>query len=324
MAPRRGGGSSGGYSSGSSNQCSDYDAFATTFARIYIAFHALFFLVFVTVFFILVAKHKRTKRVAKAPLLWFCLYFSIIFSIISTALSIIFNTLSECGIFVGNDAYRASISIDWLGTTATLLVILAIMFPISQRLHHGNKGMGGLVRIAHSVTLGLFAILLIVSLSITTRVVDALYSSGYRYGLGSDIADLAIHQRRIWVACYAMGVICMLVAAATMLFALVRNPNFRRGSLRIGIPLLILSSLAMTLLDLGGYIHNTYGSFSSYRSTRYLEQSYEAQLFLRYFFYTCAFLSTLLVGSTADLHGSYAPRFDLQAPAPPMYQPRVH
>lgn len=81
MAPRRGGGYSGGYSSGSSNQCSDYDAFATTISRIYIAFHALFFLVYLAVFFLTIAKHKRTKRIAKAPLLWLCLFLSIILSI---------------------------------------------------------------------------------------------------------------------------------------------------------------------------------------------------------------------------------------------------
>lgn len=147
----------------------------------------------------------------------------------AAALSIVFNTLSECGIFVGTDAYRASIAIDWLGTLAPFLIIVAIMFPISQRLHLGNKGMGGLVRIVHSTTLGLYAILLIVSLSIMTRIADEAYSTTSRYGVSSSIEDLGLHQRRIWVAYYVFGVICALVAAGTMLFALVRNPNFRRG-----------------------------------------------------------------------------------------------
>ncbi|KAK1148838.1 hypothetical protein N8T08_008723 [Aspergillus melleus] len=322
MVPRRGGGSSGGYSSGSSSQCSDYGAFAATISRIYIAFHALFFLVFIAVLFVTVAKHKRTKRVARVPLLWLPLFFSIIFAILATMLNIIFSTLSECGILIGNEPYRANIAITWLDTLATFLVIVAIMIPISRRLHHGNKGMGRLVLMVHSATLGLFAVLLIVSLSISTRVMDAYYSSN-RYGLSYGIADLVVHQRRIWVAYHVFGVICMLVAAGTMLFALVRNPNFRRGPLRIKIILLILSSLAMPLLGLAGYVHNSYGTYSSYGSIKYLERSYEAQLFLKYFFYTCAFLSTVMVGSTADLYGNHAPRFDRQPPAQQMYQARV-
>ncbi|KAI9044815.1 uncharacterized protein KD926_010987 [Aspergillus affinis] len=323
MAPRRGGGS-GGYSSGSSSQCSDYGAFAATISRIYIAFHALFFLVFIAAFFVTVAKHKRTKRIAKLPLLWLSLFFSIVFAILATALNIIFNTLSECGILIRYELYRANIAIEWLETLATFLVIVAIMFPISQRLHQGNKGMGGLVLMVHSATLGLFAILMIVSLSISTRVMDAASSSRIRYGLSSNISKLAAHQRRIWVAYYAIGVICMLVSAGTMLFALVRNPIYRRGSLRIKIIFLILSSLAMTLLSLAAYVHNAYGTYSSYGSIGYLQRSYEAQLFLKYFFYTCAFLSALMVGSAADLCGNYPPRYDRPPPAQPIYQARVN
>lgn len=80
----------------------------------------------------------------------------------------------------------------------------------------------------------------------------------------------------------------------------------------------------MNLMSLAGYIHNTFGDYTSYGTTKYLQQSYEAQLFLRYFFYTCAFMCTLFVGSMADLHNDFAPRFDRQMPIPPMYQPRVN
>ncbi|KAA8641289.1 hypothetical protein EYZ11_002429 [Aspergillus tanneri] len=303
MAPRRGGGGSfGGFSSSSASHCST-SAFETTISRVYIAFHALFFLVFVGVFYYSTVVRKRKQRTVRAPILWISLYVSITFAVLVTALNIIFLSLSECKVFRNGEFSRANIATEWLQALADFLLFLAIMFPISQRLHHGNRTMNKVILIVHSASLSVLAALLVVALSISTKVIDDIY--GHRRRRMSSSYNLDEDSRNLWVAYYVFGVVCMLIAAVTMLSALVRNLGYRRGTLFVGIPCLVVSSLALTLLQLAGYVQMAFGSWSSYALERHLEQSYEAQLFLRYFFYVCTFLGVLVVGNAAEFFADY-------------------
>ncbi|KAA8641476.1 uncharacterized protein ATNIH1004_001941 [Aspergillus tanneri] len=312
MAPRRGGGGSfGGFSSSSASHCST-SAFETTISRVYIAFHALFFLVFVGVFYYSTVVRKRKQRTVRAPILWISLlrldYFRSpvrplfssgfhhdIDSASVTALNIIFLSLSECKVFRNGEFSRANIATEWLQALADFLLFLAIMFPISQRLHHGNRTMNKVILIVHSASLSVLAALLVVALSISTKVIDDIY--GHRRRRMSSSYNLDEDSRNLWVAYYVFGVVvCMLIAAVTMLSAL---------TLFVGIPCLVVSSLALTLLQLAGYVQMAFGSWSSYALERHLEQSYEAQLFLRYFFYVCTFLGVLVVGNAAEFFADY-------------------
>ncbi|KAF7596654.1 hypothetical protein BBP40_000576 [Aspergillus hancockii] len=299
MAPRRGGSSSYGasYGSSSSNSCRS-GAFATKESIVLITFHALFFLVFLALSGIAAFQLFRSKQKGTALKRWFALGFSIVFSIIAVILNIISYVLLQCDIVSPRGYQVINIPLNWFGMVGNFLLVALIMIPLCKRLVEGNSKIARMVTIAHSAYVALLAILLLCTLAIYTRVINARYSSSYR---ASDVF-LPLHYQRLKTAYCVLAVIGMLLAAASMLFALARGRHLRKGILLAAIPLLIVSSLGMTVLDLANHI------IIAYRQEEYLRKgvnafnrSLEAQLFLAYFFYATAFLMALIVASSRKL-----------------------
>ncbi|KAF5858544.1 hypothetical protein ETB97_004287 [Aspergillus alliaceus] len=299
MAPRRGGSSwSYGSSSSSSSSSCRSGAFSSQHAQIIIAFHGLFFLVFIALFCITTFRFLRSKQKKTALQRWFPFGFSIVFMVLGVIISIVTYVLLQCDISSINVYSQVNIAAQWFSMVATFLLIALIMIPICTRLVQGSPKIAKAVTTVHSLYVAMLAIVLLCDLSIYTRVIDATRRGGFN---SSDL-ELPEHQKRLATAYHVLSVIGMLMASANMLFALARGHHLRKGILLPAIPLLIVSSLGMTILDLAHHI-----------ITRYLQEEYvrkgiaaynrslQAQLFLAYFFYASAFLAALLVASSRQL-----------------------
>ncbi|OGM47506.1 integral membrane protein [Aspergillus bombycis] len=321
MAPRRGGGSSGGGSSSSSSSSSKCSgpAFSSQAAQIAIAFHALFFLVFCGLFCVAAFKLIRSKQKGVALRRWFPLGLSITFMVVAVMFLIVLFTLLQCDIASVTVYQLVGLVPTWLIPVAHFLLIAVIMIPICKRLLQGNRKIAKMVTTVHTGYIVVLGIVLLCYLAIFTHLIDTTYRTGARVSSST----LRLHQRRLATAYYALSVIGMLMAAANMLFALVRGRHLRRGILLPAIVLLVLSSLGMTALNLANHIIIDYLQRELLRKgVAAFNRSMEAQTFLKYFFYAATFLTALLVASSKQLSDNASTGPVTHLPNQPKYYPQ--
>ncbi|PGH23160.1 hypothetical protein AJ80_02794 [Polytolypa hystricis UAMH7299] len=291
MAPRRGGGSSSSFGSSSSNQCGSY-AFSVPESKISLAFTAIFFLIFVVLLFWTCIRTCRRGKVR--GLVW--LFFSLVLAILASALNIIISVLQECSILSAAGTQRIAIGLDWAQMLAEFLLIVIIMITITNALHQGTGAIAKTVSILHSTYLAILGIMMITTLAVNTAVTDAAYNSSY----SRSTLNLVKHVVPLRIAYYVLAVVALLMATASIAVAVLRHHSARSGALKVWVPLLIIFSLGMVLLNMAGYINRVYTTVSTYSNAAFF-RSILAQQFLQYFFYAMTFISALAVCGSSQL-----------------------
>ncbi|PYI09151.1 hypothetical protein BO78DRAFT_46372 [Aspergillus sclerotiicarbonarius CBS 121057] len=313
MAPQRGSNSYSSYRSSAGSMCSQNDAFASNSSRIDIAFGALYLLIYIGLFCTTVVRFFTSRKKRTALKRWFLFGVSIIFMIIEIVISIIMETLYECGIASERITNRSAISVYWLYNLGRYALFVIILLPICRRLHQQARNANRLILIAHSICLALLGLLLICAVALETKIIDGLYGSDRDY----TVYTLMSPERDLHTALYVFEVIAMLMAAASMIVALLRAPHLRKGTLGPSLAVLIISCLGLPLTSLAGFVDSAYRAIRTQSDVDYTNRSQEAQTFIANLFYSCAFLSALLVAGSRQLaDDSYkvTPRASMQGP----------
>ncbi|KAL2855379.1 hypothetical protein BJY01DRAFT_243343 [Aspergillus pseudoustus] len=274
-----------------SDSCVSDAAFQTTGPRVDLAFDVIFLVLFVLIGGLAAFRLLRSKNKGAAIGKWFLFPVSLFFAILYLLIDIITLILSQCIMLRGDKYQLAQIAVTWFNSLSVFLLIVLILLPICLKLQQGGGKFASLTLIIHSVWLGLCGIFLLVSLATFTRVQDAIYRSG-----DSIDRNLPKASRDVTMTYYVFLFLAALLAGANLFFALFRRANIRKGSLILAIPTLGISTLALTLILMGGFADLRYGSQT--RSAGYFEKSGDAQVFLGRFFYALAFISALMIAGS--------------------------
>ncbi|PWY70864.1 hypothetical protein BO94DRAFT_477044 [Aspergillus sclerotioniger CBS 115572] len=305
-----------GYGSAAST-CSANNAFSSKESRIVLAFSALYFLVYCCLSAIAATRFFSSKRRASTFRRWFLFGVSIYSMIISQIIYIVIITLWECEVIDSPTYNLTTISIDWFDYLGYYALYAVILLPICRRLHQQAQN-DRLIVVTHSVCLALLGILFIAALALETDIANGIYNSqNYTF------YNLVKPERDLRTACYAFEVVAMLMAAASMIKAMMRAPHLRKGTLGSSLAVLIISCLGLPLTRLAGYVESSYWVVKTQSEVAYANRSLEARIFIMYFFYSCAFLSALLVAGFRRLaNDSY--KWTRTAAMGPVYAPEEH
>ncbi|KAL4866735.1 hypothetical protein BDV12DRAFT_198829 [Aspergillus spectabilis] len=294
-----------------SDSCVSEVAFKTTGPRVDLAFDVIFLVLFIVIAVVTAIRLLKSKQKGAALGKWFLFPASLFFAILYLFIDMITLILSECLIMRIDKFQQAQTAVRWFDSLSVYLLIVLILLPICLKLQQGGGKLASLTLVVHSILLALCGIFLLVGLATYTRIQDSLYRKGDSFDL-----DLTKATRGVTMAYYVFLFLGALLAAANMFFALFRKSNIRRGALFLSIPVLGLSTLALTLVLMGGFADREYGDDD--RSAGYIEKSGDAVVFLTRLFYALAFLSALVIaGSHETLNDSTLP------PVAPMSQPPV-
>ena len=138
-------------------------------------------------------------------------------------ISIVISTLLECGVIYSVTYNLTSISVDWLESLGYYALYAVILLPICRRLHQQAKN-ARTILVAHSGCLAVLGMLLICALAIETAIMDGVYDEqNYTF------YRLVKPERDLRTACYVFEVIAMLMAAASMITAMMQAPHLRKG-----------------------------------------------------------------------------------------------
>ncbi|KAL2814150.1 hypothetical protein BJX63DRAFT_204928 [Aspergillus granulosus] len=300
-----------------SDSCISEAAFRETGPRVDLAFDVIFLVLFVVIGGLAAFRLLRSKSKGAAIGKWFLFPVSLFFALLYLLIDIITLILSQC-VMLRYDKYQlAQIAVTWFRHLSVFLLIVLILLPICLKLQQGGGKFASLTLIIHSVWLGLCGIFLLVSLATFTRVQDSTYRSG-----DSIDFNFAKATRNVTMTYYVFLFLAALLAGANLFFALFRRANIRKGSLILAIPTLIISTLILTLVIMGGFADLRYGSAT--RSASYFENSKDAQDFLERLFYALAFISAVVIAGSHQAIGddtATTATTQQQPPAaPPMQQ----
>ncbi|KAL4915815.1 hypothetical protein BDW62DRAFT_118578 [Aspergillus aurantiobrunneus] len=291
-----------------SGSCVSELAFKTTGPKVDLAFDVIFLVLFVAIAGVAGFRLLKSKQKGAAIGKWFLFPASLFFAILYLFIDFITLILSQC-VMMRIDKYQQALTaVKWFDSLSVFLLIVLILLPICLKLQGGGN-IATLTLIVHGAWLALCGIFLLVSLAIYSRIQDAIYRTG-------DSVDLSLARasRGVSMTYYVFLFLAALLGGANMFFALFRKSNIRKGTLLLATPALILSTLVLTLVLMGGFADHQYGSAT--RSPSYIERSGDAQIFLTRLFYAIAFLSALAIA------GSHQATDDSAAqPVPPMSQP---
>ncbi|PLN84776.1 hypothetical protein BDW42DRAFT_191379 [Aspergillus taichungensis] len=301
MAPRRGGG--GGYSSGSSSDSCPY-GFTDSYSQTLIAFYALYCVVFLVLFFV---TGRRARKVKIAGLAKCLTYMSLTFAFVHIILQIVFTTMAQCGHITNDDYIPGIVASSWMISFMKYFLLVLILASICQRLNNKSPP----IKIVTTIVLALLGVLLIADLSLYTRDVvgeiNGDYPAQYKY---------FVHRIRIGTAYAVIEMIAMILAAGLILSAMSRAAHLRAKPVFISLVALVLSALGLGAIDLAANLNNSY--FRTRYTTASQYDSYLAQLFFSYFFYSSALLSAVYVWSSDQLDGA---RFSVPPPPHPPHYP---
>ncbi|KAL2852556.1 hypothetical protein BJX68DRAFT_265446 [Aspergillus pseudodeflectus] len=296
--------------SSTSDSCVTDAAFQTTGPRVDLAFDVIFLVLFLLIGGLAVFRLLRSKSKGAALGRWFLFPVSLFFAILYLLIDFITLILNQC-IMMRSDKYQlAQIAVTWFDNLSVFLLIVLILLPICLKLQQGGGKIASITLIVHSVWLGLTGIFLIVSLATFTRIQDAIYRSG-----DSIDSDLPEASRDVTMTYYVFLFLAALLGGANLFFALFRRANIRKGSLLLAIPTLIISTLGLTLVLMGGYADLSYGNRT--RSASSYEKSQDAQVFLKRFFYLLAFISALMIAGSHQAGDDSATTTQQPVVAPP-------
>ncbi|PLB35236.1 uncharacterized protein BDW47DRAFT_110711 [Aspergillus candidus] len=300
MAPRRGGG--GGYSSGSlSDSCPG--GFDTWFSQASIAFPALYCVVFLVFFFL---TGRRARKAKASGLAQFLTYLSLTFAFVHVVLQIVLVALAQCRRIDSISYSAGSMASAWMNSLMYYSLFVLILAPICSRVNNGSPP----VKIVTTMVLALLGVVMIVYLSLNTRLVHGTMAGDYDVQI-----KYFVHTIRLGTAYNAVELVAMLVAAGLILSAMSRAPHLRAKPIFISLVALVLSAVGVGAINLATNITNSYTRTRFY--TESAVASYMAQVFLQYFFYSCALLSAVYVWSSDQLDGG---RFSVPPPpSPPQY-----
>ncbi|KAL2788522.1 hypothetical protein BJX66DRAFT_340195 [Aspergillus keveii] len=277
--------------SSTSDSCVTNAAFQTTGPRVDLAFDVIFLVLFLLIGGLAVFRLLRSKSKGAAVGKWVLFPVSLFFAILYILIDFITLILNQCIMMRGDKYQLAQIAVTWFDSLSVFLLIVLILLPICLKLQQGGGKIASLTLIVHSVWLGLTGIFLLVSLATFTRIQDAIYRSG-----DSIDSDLPEASRDVTMTYYVFLFLAALLGGANLFFALFSRANIRKGSLLIAIPTLIISTLGLTLVLMGGYADQSYGNRT--RSASSFEKSQDAQVFLKRFFYVIAFISALMIAGS--------------------------
>ncbi|PKY00731.1 hypothetical protein P168DRAFT_307197 [Aspergillus campestris IBT 28561] len=300
MAPRRGGG--GGYSSGSlSDSCPG--GFETWYSQASIAFPALYCVVFLVFFFV---TGRRARKAKASGLAQFLTYLSLTFAFVHVVLQIVLIALRQCRRIDSINYMAGSIASTWMISLMFYSLFVLILAPICNRVNNGSPP----VKIVSIIFLALLGVVMIVYLSINTRLFHGEMTGDHDVEI-----ELLVHSVRLGTAYNAVELVAMLVAAGLILSAMSRAAHLRAKPIFISLVALVVSAVGVGAINLATNITNNYTR--SYYWTESAVASYMAQVFLQYFFYSCALLSAVYVWSSDQLDGA---RFSVPPPPhPPQY-----
>ncbi|CBF87054.1 predicted protein [Aspergillus nidulans FGSC A4] len=296
-----------------SDSCVSEVAFKTTAPKVDLAFDVIFLVLFIALAVFTVIRLFKIKRNGGGMVNWVLFPISLFFTILYLFLDTITLILSECVMMRGDKYWDAQTAVQWFSRLAIFLLIVIIMLPICRKLQQGGGIFATLTLVLHSLWIALTGIFLIVSLALTTRV-----RVGDRDGFKLEKAS-----NGVTMAYSVFLFIAALLALVNMGIALVKKANLRKGLTLITIPVLALSTLILTLILMGGFADNVYGSKN--RSAKYFQQSGDAQTFLARLFYAVSFVSALFVAgaNTANDDAAQSAPSMTQTPKPAeYYQPQ--
>ncbi|KAL3482175.1 hypothetical protein BJX99DRAFT_268552 [Aspergillus californicus] len=293
-----------------SNSCISEVAFKERAPKVDLAFDVIFLVLFIAIGGITAFRLLKSKQKGAALAKWFLFPVSLFFAILYLLIDMITLILSECVMMRVDKFQLAQIAVHWFDSLSVFLLIVLILLPICLKLQRGGGKFASLTLVVHSIWLALCGIFLLVSLATYSRIQDAIYRTQDRIS-----NNLPKASRGVTMAYYVFLFLGALLASANMFLALFRSANIRKGSLLLSTPALVLSTLALTLVLMGGFADREYGDDG--RSAAYIEKSGDAQVFLTRLFYAIAFLSALVIA------GSHQVIDESTAPAPPMSQPVI-
>lgn len=231
--------------------------------------------------------------------------------------------LSQCVMMRGDKYQQALTAVKWFDNLSVYLLIVLILLPICLKLQ-GSGSFKTITLFGHGAWLALCGIFLLVSLACFSKIQTTLYKD---YDLPKE--DFVKSTRGVTMTYYVFLFLAALLATANMALALFRRASIRKGVsflrtspfrknhanntwqlLLISIPALILSTLILTLVLMGGFADREYGK--KLRKPDYYEKSDDAQVFLKRFFYATAFVSALIIA------GSQLPADDSSSQAAPV------
>lgn len=254
--------------------------------------------------------------------------------------------LSQCVMMRADKYQQALTAVRWFDNLSVYLLIVLILLPICLKLQ-GSGTFKTITLFGHGAWLALCGIFLVVSLACFSKIQTTMYKD---FELPK--ADFIKSTRGVTVTYYVFLFFAALLATANMALALFRRASIRKGVslhgaspfsqnhanntwqlLFISIPALILSTLILTLVLMGGFADREYGK--KIRKPEYYEKSDDAQVFLKRLFYAAAFVSALIIAGAqlpADDSSQAAPAVSqaqpqpqpvnqYPQPAPPMAQP---
>ncbi|KAL4879289.1 hypothetical protein BJY04DRAFT_220409 [Aspergillus karnatakaensis] len=276
-----------------SSSCVSEVAFKTTGPKVDLAFDVIFLVLFIAIAVFTVIRLLKSKQKGSLLGKWLLFPASLFFAILYLFIDMITLILSECVMMRYDKFQQAQTAVKWFDSISIYLLIVLILLPICLKLHQSGTKLAKLTFIVHSILLGFLFIFLLVALATYTRIQDALYRSGDSFDI-----DLVRGTRGVTMTYYVFLFLGALLAGANMFFALFRKSNLRRGVLFLSIPVLALSTLALTLVLMGGYADREYGDDD--RSVGYIERSGDAVVFLTRLFYAISFLSALVIASSGE------------------------
>ncbi|KAL2825040.1 hypothetical protein BDW59DRAFT_172544 [Aspergillus cavernicola] len=281
-----------GYSSmETSDSCVSEVAFKQRAPKVDLAFDVIFLVLFIAIGGIAAFRLLKSKQKGTALGKWFLFPVSLFFAILYLIIDMITLILSEC-VMMRLDKYQlAQIAVRWFDSLSVYLLIVLILVPICVKLQQGGGKFASLTLVVHSIWLALCGIFLLVSLAVYSRIQDAIYRTQDRINV-----NLPKASRGVTMTYYVFLFLGALLASANMFFALFRQANIRKGALLLGTPALIISTLGLTLVLMGGFADREYGDNG--RSPDYIEKSGDAQVFLTRLFYAIAFLSALIIAGS--------------------------
>ncbi|KAL4901131.1 hypothetical protein BDW74DRAFT_86393 [Aspergillus multicolor] len=290
---------------GTSSSCVSEVAFKTTGPRVDLAFDVIYLILFVAIgVFTVLRLLKMKKSGAGAGFAkWFLFPVSIFLAILYLFIDTLTLILTECVIMRYDKYQQAQTATQWFNSISIFLLIIAILLPICLKLQRSGDGkpdnIATLTLYVHAAWLALTGIFLLVSLAVYSHIQDSLY----RTGESIDI-DLVKSSRNLSMTYYVFLFLAALLAVGNMGYALLGKESLRRGKLLILIATLALSTLALTLVLMGGFADTNYGD--AFRSWKYFERSGDAQVFLTRLFYAIAFVNALLVAGSTQVKDDVA------------------
>ncbi|KAK2747922.1 hypothetical protein FQN57_001513 [Myotisia sp. PD_48] len=286
MAPRRGGGGGGGFGGSSlGNRCSEAGAFTHHYPIVLIAFFGLFLLVTFVLGCLIPGRKNRAalRGLRPAKFQWTAVTFCLLFESLAIIVTIVQIVLGECG-FSTLDTLKLYVTSLWFSNFARYLLLGITMLPVCTQLHLASgQVLASVTRIIHMVYLGVVGIVLITPLSILTD---------YIVRLGNDSFVAVVPLRVTWAVLSALGVI---IAGASILIAVGRNPQLRQGTLSAWCFGLLVFLLGAYLCDLATIIR------VELLHTPTNPDSILASIFLSEFFFLTALTCAIYLLSNSSL-----------------------